>query len=181
MLRWEVTAVKGFLAALTSFAVFMADLINEATVVLLFFMFLDMITGILRAWLTKSLNSTLGMAGLIKKFAVFVVLAMTAGIEYFFIHMGQDTNGIIILGVASFFIVNEGLSILENCAQMGLPIPPMLYNALDKLNKDPGGKEQQLLRDPTLDKIDKAKLIQEIQQVKFENVQQEIKKEEEIK
>ncbi|EMF46258.1 hypothetical protein B481_1985 [Planococcus halocryophilus Or1] len=96
--------MKSFLAALTSFAVYLAGLINEATVVLLFFMFLDMITGLLRAWMTKSLNSTLGMAGLIKKFAVFVVLAMTAGIEYFFIHMGQDTNGIIIMGVASFLL-----------------------------------------------------------------------------
>jgi len=178
MLRWEVAAVKGFLAALTSFAVYLAGLINEATVVLLFFMFLDMITGMLRAWMTKSLNSTLGMAGLIKKFAVFVVLAMTAGIEYFFIHMGQDTNGIIIMGVASFFIVNEGLSILENCAQMGLPIPPILYNALDKLNKDPGGKEQKLLRDPMLETIDKAVLIKEIQQVQQENISQENKKEE---
>nr|WP_162138559.1 phage holin family protein [Planococcus halocryophilus] len=104
MHRWEVAGVKSFLAALTSFAVYLAGLINEATVVLLFFMFLDMITGLLRAWMTKSLNSTLGMAGLIKKFAVFVVLAMTAGIEYFFIHMGQDTNGIIIMGVASFLL-----------------------------------------------------------------------------
>lgn len=173
--------MKGFIAALTSFAVYLAGMINEATVVLLFFMFLDMVTGILRAWLTKSLNSTLGMAGLIKKFAVFVVLGMTAGIEYFFIHMGQDTNGVIILGVASFFIVNEGLSILENCAQMGLPIPPILYNALDKLNKDPGGKEQQLLRDPTLEKIDKAKLLKEIQQAQYENSNQAIKKEEETK
>lgn len=179
MLRWEVAAVKSFMAAVTSFAVYLAGLINEATVVLLFFMFLDMITGLLRAWLTKSLNSTLGMAGLIKKFAVFVVLAMTAGIEYFFIHMGQDTNGLIILGVASFFIVNEGLSILENCAQMGLPIPPVLYNALDKLNRDPSGKEQMIIRDPVLEKIDKAVLLKEIQQVKFENVQQDNKKEEE--
>lgn len=170
--------MKGFLAALTSFAVYLAGLINEATVVLLFFMFLDIITGLLRAWMTKSLNSTLGMAGLIKKFAVFVVLAMTAGIEYFFIHMGQDTNGIIIMGVASFFIVNEGLSILENCAQMGLPIPPVLYNALDKLNRDPAGKEQALLRDPVLEQVDKAVLIKEIKQVQHENIIQEIKKEE---
>lgn len=169
--------VKGILAALTSFGVYLTGLINEATVVLLFFMFLDMITGLLRAWMTKSLNSTLGMAGLIKKFAVFVVLAMTAGIEYFFIHMGQDTNGIIIMGVASFFIVNEGLCILENCAQMGLPIPPILYNALDKLNKDSGGKEQKLLRDPLLEQIDKAVLIKEIQQVQHENTMQDNKKE----
>lgn len=169
--------MKGFMAALTSFAVYLAGLINEATVVLLFFMLLDMITGLLRAWMTKSLNSTLGMAGLIKKFAVFVVLAMTAGMEYFFIHMGQDTKGVLILGVASFFIVNEGLSILENCAQMGLPIPPVLYNALDKLNRDPSGKEQQLIRDPVLEKFDKAVLIKEIQQVKQENVLQDKKEE----
>lgn len=177
MLRWEVAAVKGIMATITSFAVYLAGLIDAATVVLLFFMFLDMITGLLRAWMTKSLNSTLGLAGLIKKFAVFVVLAMTAGIEYFFIHMGQDTNGLLILGVASFFVVNEGLSILENCAQMGLPIPPVLYNALDKLNRDPGGKEQQLLRDPVLEKIDKAALLKELQQAQQESTKREKKEE----
>lgn len=177
MLRWEVAAVKGIMATITSFAVYLAGLIDAATVVLLFFMFLDMVTGLLRAWMTKSLNSTLGLAGLIKKFAVFVVLAMTAGIEYFFIHMGQDTNGLLILGVASFFVVNEGLSILENCAQMGLPIPPVLYNALDKLNRDPGGKEQQLLRDPVLEQIDKAALLKELQQVQQENTIREKKEE----
>ena len=177
MLRWEVAAVKGIMATITSFAVYLAGLIDAATVVLLFFMFLDMITGLLRAWMTKSLNSTLGLAGLIKKFAVFVVLAMTAGIEYFFIHMGQDTNGLLILGVASFFVVNEGLSILENCAQMGLPIPPVLYNALDKLNRDPGGKEQQLLRDPVLEKIDKAALLKELQQAHQESTKREKKEE----
>ncbi|MBU9674801.1 phage holin family protein [Planococcus sp. CP5-4] len=51
-------------------------------------------------------------------------------------------------------VVNEGLSILENCAQMGSPIPPVLYNALAKLNRDTGGKEQQLLRDLVLEQID---------------------------
>lgn len=169
--------MKGIMATITSFAVYLAGLIDAATVVLLFFMFLDMITGLLRAWMTKSLNSTLGLAGLIKKFAVFVVLAMTAGIEYFFIHMGQDTNGLLILGVASFFVVNEGLSILENCAQMGLPIPPVLYNALDKLNRDPGGKEQQLLRDPVLEQIDKAALLKELQQAQQESTKREKKEE----
>lgn len=169
--------MKGIMATITSFAVYLAGLIDAATVVLLFFMFLDMVTGLLRAWMTKSLNSTLGLAGLIKKFAVFVVLAMTAGIEYFFIHMGQDTNGLLILGVASFFVVNEGLSILENCAQMGLPIPPVLYNALDKLNRDPGGKEQQLLRDPVLEQIDKAALLKELQQAQQESAKREKKEE----
>ncbi|OED32518.1 hypothetical protein BHE17_08715 [Planococcus maritimus] len=75
------------MATITSFAVYLAGLIDAATVVLLFLMFLDMVTGLLRAWMTKSLNSTLGLTGLINKFAVFVVMTMTADIEYFFIQM----------------------------------------------------------------------------------------------
>ncbi|PJN91225.1 phage holin family protein [Bacillus sp. mrc49] len=172
MLRWEVAAVKGGLATLISFLLYLSGIMNEVTVVLVFFQVLDMITGLFRAYMTKSLNSTFCLAGLIKKVAVFVLIGMAAGLEYFFISVGQETGGLIILAVTSFFIVNEGLSILENCAQMGLPIPPVLYNSLDKLHKDPGGKEQSMARDPLLEKIDKAVLIKEIQQVHQENIKQ---------
>ncbi|WP_167578629.1 phage holin family protein [Jeotgalibacillus proteolyticus] len=173
--------MKSILALVTGFTVYISGVINEATVILVFFMFLDFISGMLRGWLTKSLNSTIGLAGLIKKFAVIVILAMTAGLEYFFMHMGQDTGGLIILTVSSFFIVNEGLSILENCAQLGLPIPPILYNSLEKLNRDPSGKEQAIIRDPLLDKIDKAVLLKEVKQNQVEIASQELKKEEDQK
>ncbi|KIL46144.1 hypothetical protein KR50_28190 [Jeotgalibacillus campisalis] len=181
MLRWEVFAVKGVMSLITGFSLYVAGVINEVTVILVFFMFLDFVSGILRGWLTKSLNSTIGLAGLIKKFAVIVILAMTAGLEYFFVQMGQDTGGLIILTVSSFFIVNEGLSIMENCAQLGLPIPPVLYNSLEKLNRDPSGKEQAILRDPLLDKIDKAVLLKEVKQQHHEITIQEDKKEEDVK
>ncbi|MTD30144.1 holin family protein [Planomicrobium sp. YIM 101495] len=178
MLRWEVGAVKGLMAAVTSFGAYLAGVVNEVTVILVFAMFLDMITGLLRAYVTKSLNSTLGMAGLIKKFAVFIILALTAAVEYFFIQIGQDTGGWIILGVTSFFLVNEGLSILENAAQLGVPIPPMLYNALEKLNKDPAGKEQMVIRDKTLDKVDKFKLIEENKMLQHQVAKKEETKDE---
>ena len=169
--RWEGTLVKGSLSLVTGFCLYIGNVINEVTVILVFFMFLDFISGLLRGWLTKTLNSTIGLAGLIKKFSVFVILGMTAGLEYFFIHMGQNTGGLIILAVSSFFIVNEGLSILENCAQIGLPIPPILYNSLEKLNRDPSGKEHSLQRDPILEEKDKATLLKE-----FKQVQQEVAK-----
>ncbi|ALS73918.1 hypothetical protein AUC31_01035 [Planococcus rifietoensis] len=73
ILIWEVVAVKGIKATITNFAVYLVGLIDAATVVLLFFSFLDMITGLLRACMKKSLNSKLGLANLIKKFTVFFV------------------------------------------------------------------------------------------------------------
>lgn len=161
MFNREVILLKGSGTVFISFAVYMSGLITEVTLVLLFMMILDFLTGLLRAWLTKTLNSTLGLSGVIKKVSILVLLAMTAAIEFLFVHIGQDTNGLIILGVSSFFIVNEGISILENCAQIGVPIPPILYNALDKLNRDPSGKEAALARDPQLEQLDKKALLDE--------------------
>lgn len=168
----DVAGIKAIGALLTSFAVYILGIVNEVIIVLVFFMFLDMATGLLRSWLTKSWNSTVGMAGIIKKVAIFFLIGMAGGVEYIAISAGQDPKGIVILGVTSFFIVNEGISILENCAQLGLPIPPVLYNALEKLNKEPIGKEHLLERNPKLEELDKVELIKEVnvlqQEIKLE-------------
>lgn len=105
-------------------------------------MMLDMITGVMRGFMTKSWNSTVGASGIIKKVAVILPIGMAGAIEYMVMSIGQDSRVVIIVGVTSFFIVNEGISILENCAQLGLPIPPILFNALEKLHKDPNRKRK---------------------------------------
>ncbi|GEM_PF-4392807 len=161
MTRLQVTGLKSVGALVASFTMFMLDVINEALVVLVFLMLIDMITGVLRSFLTKSINSTIGAAGIVKKFASILLIGMAGAIEYMLMSVGQDSKGILILGVTSFFIVNEGISILENCAQLGLPIPPILYNALEKLHKDPDGKEKRLARNPEMDRIDKVELLKE--------------------
>lgn len=175
MKRVEAAASKGVLAAITSFVIYLSGIINEAVIVLIFFMVLDFLTGIMRGSITKTWNSTLGLSGIFKKFCYLVVIGATAGIEYMVMVVGQEPKGLLLLSVTSFFVVNEGLSILENCAQMGVPIPSFLYNALEKLNRDPEGKEQQLERDPILEKIDKQKLIKQNQLL-----EQELKKEEKV-
>ena len=159
----EVSAVKGSLTVIAGFLMYIAGMVNEIIVVLVFFMFLDLITGLLRAYLTKTLNSTLGIAGVIKKFAIFVMVGMAGGIEYIIASSGQNSGGLVLLSVTSFFVVNEGLSVLENCAQIGLPIPPILYNALEKLHRDPSGKEKKIERHPDLDRVDKKELLKEIE------------------
>jgi len=159
--RMEVTGIKGLGALIVGFLIYMIDVVNEAIVVLVFFMLLDMITGLGRSWVTKSLDSTIGFQGVMKKFFILMMVGMAAALEYMLMAAGQDPKGLMLLGVSSFFIVNEGISILENCAQIGLPIPAVLFNALQKLHKDPTGKEQRLARHPLMDRIDKKELLKE--------------------
>ncbi|WP_342578435.1 phage holin family protein [Psychrobacillus sp. FSL K6-2843] len=161
MTRLQITGFKSIGALIASFGMYMLHIVNEAIVVLVFFMLLDMVTGVLRSFLTKSWNSTVGMAGIIKKVAIFVLIGMAGAVEYIALSAGQDGKGLVILAVTSFFIVNEGISILENCAQLGLPIPPVLYNVLEKLHKDPVGKEQSILRHPAMERMDKVQLLKE--------------------
>ncbi len=161
MIRMESAAVKSIGGLVISFLIYMIGVVNEAVIVLIFFMILDVVTGLLRSYITKSLDSTVGMVGVIKKFGVFVMIGMTAAIEYMVMATGQDPKGLMLVGVTSFFIANEGISILENWAQIGLPIPAFLFNALEKLHRDPSGKEQRLSRHPMLDRIDKTELLKE--------------------
>lgn len=161
MTRIEVAGIKSIVALVAGFTLFMLEIVNEALIVLVFLMFLDMVTGVMRSFMTKSWNSTVGMSGIIKKVAVILLIGMSGAIEFMVVSVGQDTRGALIVGVTSFFIVNEGISILENCAQLGLPIPPILYNALDKLHADPYGKEKRMARHPEMDRLDKAQLMKE--------------------
>ncbi|PAF35568.1 hypothetical protein CHH58_16055 [Terribacillus saccharophilus] len=172
MNRTGVAGLKGILASFTSFFVYIMGLVNEVIVVLIFFMMLDFVTGMFRAYMTKTLNSTLGLAGIFKKIGILIIITVAGGIEYIFISMGQDPKGLVLLAVTSFFVVNEGLSVLENCAQLGLPIPPILFNALEKLHRDPSGKEASLERDPMLDNLDKKELIKENKQLQQEVIKE---------
>ncbi|MDW0112199.1 phage holin family protein [Sporosarcina saromensis] len=174
----EMTGIKGIGALVISFIIYLIDVVNEAVVVLVFFMLLDVVTGLMRSWITKSWDSTIGFAGVVKKIGVFIMIGMAAAVEYMVMSVGQDPNSLIILGVTSFFIVNEGLSVLENCAQMGLPIPAVLFNALEKMHRDPSGKDHRLARHPMLDRIDKKELLKENEALHHQLAKREEKKDE---
>lgn len=174
MSRWEVIGVKSTLSTITAFAFYLLNAINELVIVLVLFMVFDYITGMLRAYITKSINSTLGLAGIIKKVCILIMVVMTASLEFILEQAGQDTRGVALIAVTSFFIVNEGISILENCSQMGAPVPPALYTVLEKLHRDPTGKEQMIQRDPILDKVDKSKLMKENVMIQADNVEEKM-------
>ena len=90
-------------------------------------MALDYLTGILCAIYQKKLSSKTGFKGIIKKAAILVVVSLASVVGTF-----SGLHEIRSL-VISFYIANEGISILENAAKTDIPIMGKLKNILSQL------------------------------------------------
>ena len=95
---------------------------------------LDYISGIIKAFVLKNLSSSIGFKGILKKVGVLVIVALAVLIDRV-----TGESGAIRTLVIYYFVANEGLSIIENLAQAGLPIPKVIKDALKTLKK--GGKD----------------------------------------
>lgn len=102
--------------------------------VLLIFIALDYITGIIVAVCTKTVSSAVGFRGLMKKIVILVVIAVA--------HLVGQAMGIgeVRSFIIGFYIANEGISILENAAKVGVPLPKKLLAVLEQLKQ--GGDEE---------------------------------------
>ncbi|TJY43551.1 phage holin family protein [Cohnella pontilimi] len=90
----------------------------EALTLLVFVMGLDYISGVLAA--VKSgdgLNSNIGFWGLAKKGLTLLVIMLSHRID---VLLGMN---LVMGGAISFYLVNELLSVVENCGELGIPIP----------------------------------------------------------
>lgn len=105
---------------------------DAALSILIIFMVLDYLTGVIYAYTVKSLNSEVGFKGLIKKCMILVVLIIGVMLDRM---LGNGTWVFRTL-VCYFYIANEGVSLLENISNLGVPIPNKIRNALEQLNKD---------------------------------------------
>lgn len=91
---------------------------------------LDYATGVLKAIYKKELSSYIGAKGIVKKAMVYVIVAVAHLVDK---AMGMD----VVMSMAMFFyIANEGLSILENIAECGVPFPQRLLEILEQLQKE---------------------------------------------
>lgn len=89
---------------------------------------IDYITGVASAFYNKKLSSKKGLKGIIKKFCYFLVVALAVVIDNL---LGQ--SGIIRTLVIYFFVANDGLSVIENMAEMDIKLPKKLIDALEEL------------------------------------------------
>ena len=129
-----ITGIKfacGIVAAIVSNIFGGLDALFSA---LLICIVVDYVTGIMAAIYEKKLNSEIGFRGILKKIAILCIVVLAHELE-----VVVGVGGIRDLAVG-FYIANEGISILENCAKMNVPVARNLSNILeqlkDKLDKD---------------------------------------------
>ena len=108
-------------------------------VVLLVVMITDYLTGMAEAYVDKTLNSRIGVVGILKKIGYIVAVAVGVVADYLItnalIKIGIDFNvsGYIGLVVTIWFIINELISILENLSEIGTPLPKFLVKLVKRL------------------------------------------------
>ncbi|ACO86307.1 phage holin family protein [Clostridium botulinum] len=98
---------------------------------LIAFVVIDYLTAIMASILEQKLSSEVGFRGIFKKVLTFVLVGVAHIIDHYLI--GSDSA--IRTAVIFFYISNEGISILENTAKIGLPIPERLKNILEQLKE----------------------------------------------
>lgn len=123
---WFLGGVDGFLYALITFVV------------------IDYITGVLCAINDKNLCSKIGAKGIFKKVLIFVLVGVGHVLDSNVLGVAGNPNASILrTAVIFFYLSNEGISILENAAHIGLPIPEKLRTVLKQLHNREENESQE--------------------------------------
>ncbi|MGI6497570.1 MAG: phage holin family protein [Oscillospiraceae bacterium] len=123
-LGWFLGGLDGFLYALIAFVA------------------IDYVTGVLCAIIDKKLSSEIGAKGIFKKVLIFVLVGVAHILDTQILGSTVGSGGVLRTAVIFFYLSNEGVSILENAAHIGLPIPEKLREVLKQLHgrEDGDGK-----------------------------------------
>nr|DAZ31006.1 MAG TPA: holin [Caudoviricetes sp.] len=108
---------------------FMYGEVNGLFWALIAFMALDYITGVIVAIIEKRLSSEVGFRGLAKKFLILVFVAVGHIADTYILGGTPAAMSAVML----FYIANEGISIIENAAALGLPVPKKLTNIMEQI------------------------------------------------
>ncbi len=97
---------------------------------LLAFVVLDYITGVMCAIADKTLSSNVGFKGICRKVLIFLLVGVANILDVHVI----GTGSVLRTAVIFFYISNEGVSLTENAAHLGLPVPEKLKAVLEQLH-----------------------------------------------
>ena len=97
---------------------------------LIAFVVLDYVTGVMCAVADHSLSSEVGFKGLCRKVLVFLLVGVGHVVDVQVIGNGSVMRSAVIF----FYLSNEGLSLVENAAHLGLPVPEKLKDVLEQLH-----------------------------------------------
>lgn len=134
-----VTAVGGWLG-------YFVGGMDGMMIALIVLMALDYVTGVMCAVIDKKLSSAVGFKGICKKVLILMLVGVANVVDLHVVGSGAVLRGAVI----AFYLSNEGLSLLENAAHVGLPVPEKLKDVLAQLHgraeqdekpKESGGDE----------------------------------------
>ena len=111
MVGWYLGGVDGFMYALITFVI------------------IDYITGLMVAVLEHKLSSEIGFRGIFKKVLIFALVGIGNMIDIHILGNGSAVRTAVIF----FYVSNEGISIVENAAKIGLPVPKKLLDVLAQI------------------------------------------------
>lgn len=97
---------------------------------LLIFMVLDYVTGLMCAIADKKLSSSVGFKGICKKVLIIMLVGVAHVVDLHVVGTGDALRS----AVVCFYLSNEGVSMLENAAHLGLPVPDKLKGILAQLH-----------------------------------------------
>ena len=100
--------------------------------ILVLFIVLDYIAGLIKAFVNKTVSSNVGLHGIARKAVIFIVLIVGVALDRI-LNSGAWMFRTL---VCYFYIANEGISILENCCEIGINVPDPIKKALKQLKKE---------------------------------------------
>lgn len=113
VLGWFLGGTDGFIYALTGFVI------------------ADYLTGVFAAIAEKQLSSAVGFKGIARKIAIFALVGLANLLDVYVLESGTVLRTATIF----FYLANEGISLLENTARLGLLVPSQLRDTLAALTK----------------------------------------------
>ena len=125
-------------AGLASICTFLFGAPDIWLLTLLAFIVIDYISGVIAAYIHHELSSQVGFIGILKKTMYFFVVAVAHCVD-----VATGAGGVLQGIAVGLLISNEGISILENCAECGIPIPEKLIRALEQIRGDEQEKKEE--------------------------------------
>ena len=123
-IQMAITAIGGWIG-------YFVGGVDGLMTALLIFMVLDYITGLMCAIADKQLSSAVGFKGVCKKVLILMLVGVAHIVDLHVVGTGSALRGAVIC----FYLSNEGLSLLENAAHIGLPVPDKLKDVLAQLHR----------------------------------------------
>lgn len=131
-----VEMCKAGLAAVGGYIAWFLGGFDGVLIALCVFAVVDYATGVIAAIAEKKLCSRIGFQGVAKKVLMFLMVGIAAILDMYVLGGDSPIREVVIV----FYIANEGISVIENGARLGLPVPKKLIDVLEQLKTQGDGE-----------------------------------------